>query len=242
MQARRAARELALIVLFESSQGRLSKASSDALMPQGSEIPCQLPPRPEIEAMLLYAVRSLRQIAEEQLEQSAQALSSLRDVLYEHVISHPDNAESPVEAKLLPVPLPATSELFEQLETAMAGLNQLGHALDVPELAAHSQTKDVQQYAIQLIQIALKNEATLDEKISAHSDSWRIDRLNAMDRTLLRLALSEIEFIPDVDTAVTVNEIVELAKLYATEDSYKFINGVLGGVVRHQPLTSSLTE
>ncbi|MEB3206229.1 MAG: transcription antitermination factor NusB, partial [Vampirovibrionales bacterium] len=67
-----------------------------------------------------------------------------------------------------------------------------------------------------------------------------IDRLNVMDRTLLRLALAEIEFIADVDTAVTVNEVVELAKLYATEDSYKFINGVLGGVVRHQPLTPPL--
>ncbi|MEB3206216.1 MAG: transcription antitermination factor NusB, partial [Vampirovibrionales bacterium] len=215
MQARRAARELALILLFESSQGRLSKARSDALIPQGSETLCQLPPRSEIEAMLVDAVRSLRQIAEEQLEQSAQALSTLRDALYEHVISHPDNAESPVEAKLLPVALPTTSELFEQLETAMAGLNQLGHALDVPELAALSQTKDVQQYAIQLVQLALKNEAALDEKISSHSESWRIDRLNVMDRTLLRLALAEIEFIADVDTAVTVNEVVELAKLYA---------------------------
>jgi N utilization substance protein B len=166
----------------------------------------------------------------------------LRDAVYEHILNHPDNAESPVEAKLKPVPLPATTELFEQLETAMAGLNQLGHALDVPELAALSQTKDVQEYAIKLVQLAIKHAATLDEQISAHSESWRIDRLNAMDRTLLRLALAEIDFVSDVDTAVTVNEIVELAKLYATEDSYKFINGVLGGVVRQQPVSTQASS
>jgi N utilization substance protein B len=70
----------------------------------------------------------------------------------------------------------------------------------------------------------------LDGLISLHSDEWSIERMPVLDRNLLRMALFEMLYLDDVPRAVAINEAVELAKIYSTEDSSRFINGILGTV------------
>lgn len=70
----------------------------------------------------------------------------------------------------------------------------------------------------------------LDLVISMRSRSWSISRINAVDRNLLRLALYEMLEVEGVDVAVTIDECVELAKAYGTDESARFINGILGRV------------
>jgi N utilization substance protein B len=71
----------------------------------------------------------------------------------------------------------------------------------------------------------------LDEVVARHlKGSWRLDRLPVIDRTVLRLAVYELAHEPEVPVAVAISEAVELAKQFSTEDSGRFVNGVLGAV------------
>lgn len=72
--------------------------------------------------------------------------------------------------------------------------------------------------------------AALDALIAELARNWDITRLLAVDRNLLRLAIYEMIYIDDIDIAVTINESVNLAKAYGTDESSKFVNGILGKV------------
>ena len=85
-------------------------------------------------------------------------------------------------------------------------------------------------YARQLALGADEARPDLDAVISVRSTGWSLARMNAVDRNLLRLALYEMIFVDDVDIPVTIDECVELAKAYGTDESSRFVNGLLGRV------------
>ncbi|MBM6775335.1 transcription antitermination factor NusB [Olsenella profusa] len=85
-------------------------------------------------------------------------------------------------------------------------------------------------YARQLALGCDETRPDLDAVISMRSATWSLSRMNAVDRNLLRLALYEMLHVPEVDVAVTIDECVELAKAYGTDESSRFVNGVLGRV------------
>ncbi|WP_088043838.1 transcription antitermination factor NusB [Bacillus sp. EAC] len=70
-----------------------------------------------------------------------------------------------------------------------------------------------------------KNE--IDQKLSSNIESWTIDRLGNVDRNILRIALVEMDYLEDVPKSVSINEAIEIAKIYGDDDSSKFINAVL---------------
>lgn len=70
----------------------------------------------------------------------------------------------------------------------------------------------------------------LDAVISMRSTGWSLARMNGVDRNLLRMALYEMLFVEEVDQAVAIDECVELAKAFGTDESSRFVNGVLGRV------------
>jgi N utilization substance protein B len=76
----------------------------------------------------------------------------------------------------------------------------------------------------------LENLKRIDQIIKSLSRDWKIERMNRVDRTLMRLALCEILYRNDVPPSVAINEAVELAKKYGGEDSPRFVNGILGKV------------
>ena len=73
---------------------------------------------------------------------------------------------------------------------------------------------------------------SLDATISSHSRGWTIERMPALDRAILRLGIFELESRPDVPVAVVIDEAVELAKRFSTDDSGRFVNGILATVAR----------
>ena len=85
-------------------------------------------------------------------------------------------------------------------------------------------------YARQLALGADESRPDLDAVISMRAKGWKLSRLNAVDRNLLRLALYEMLSVDEVDVPVTIDECVELAKAYGTDESSRFVNGVLGRV------------
>jgi N utilization substance protein B len=75
------------------------------------------------------------------------------------------------------------------------------------------------------------HRAKIDELIHTYSEGWEMDRMPAVDRNILRIALFEVLWNPEVDDQVAISEAVELAQEHSTKDSGAYVNGVLGRVV-----------
>src|SRR4051812_48618622 len=93
----------------------------------------------------------------------------------------------------------------------------------------------VPDYAIGLVEGVTGRLADIDDVITQHSEGWSVERMPAVDRAVLRLALYEMLWRDDVPDAVVIDEAVELAKSLSTDESPRFVNGVLGRVMREQP-------
>ena len=82
-------------------------------------------------------------------------------------------------------------------------------------------------YLLQLVEGVATHLEELDALIARHSEHWRLERMSAVDRNLLRLAAYELLYVPKIPPKVVINEAVELAKQYGSEDSGAFVNGIL---------------
>ena len=82
----------------------------------------------------------------------------------------------------------------------------------------------------------------LDDLLSRFSSEWTLNRMAATDRSILRLPLYELLYREDIPVEVSVNEAVELAKKYGEEDSGRFVNGILGAVVKELKRTGALKK
>lgn len=100
----------------------------------------------------------------------------------------------------------------------------------IPELITRYDSSSSQEFAGQIVNGVMEHLEELDQLIQQHSRGWDIERMPVLDRCLLRMALFELRYLDDVPKAVAINEAVELAKTYSTEDSGRFINGVLGAI------------
>lgn len=92
--------------------------------------------------------------------------------------------------------------------------------------------KKARPYAKELLGRVAENLNAIDGRIATAAQNWRLSRLAATDRNLLRLAVCEILYCDDVPGQVAIDEAVEIAKRFAAEDSPKFINGVLDAVLK----------
>ncbi|WP_053383904.1 transcription antitermination factor NusB [Leucobacter celer] len=88
-------------------------------------------------------------------------------------------------------------------------------------------------YAREIVDGVTDHRDEIDELIMSYAQGWTLDRMPNVDRALLRLAAWEILFNTEVPAAVAIDEAVELAKEYSTEDSSRFVNGVLGRIADH---------
>lgn len=87
--------------------------------------------------------------------------------------------------------------------------------------------------ASELIELVLNKRVEVDKMIERHSAHWSIDRMSVIDRTLLRMAVSEM-FYHDTPFKVAINEAIELCKEYSQEKSFSFVNGVLNAVAKEK--------
>lgn len=87
------------------------------------------------------------------------------------------------------------------------------------------------EYVTTLVTGVWEHKAKIDELIHTYSEGWDIDRMPAIDRNLLRLALFEILWLPELDDRIAITEAIEIAQDLSTADSSTFIHGVLGRIV-----------
>jgi transcription antitermination protein NusB len=89
------------------------------------------------------------------------------------------------------------------------------------------------EFADRLISLTLRNRPDIDRRISEHSRNWSFDRLALLDRNLMRVAAAEILFT-DTAVAIVIDEAIEIAKKYCSENTGRFINGILNAIAEEK--------
>ncbi len=93
-----------------------------------------------------------------------------------------------------------------------------------------SASAEVRGFADDLFRVATDRVAEIDKLIEKHAEHWRMDRMAAVDRNLLRAAVAELMSYPDTPRAVVINEALEIARKFSSPESVHFVNGVLDSV------------
>ena len=88
------------------------------------------------------------------------------------------------------------------------------------------------KFALNYLKGLKQHKACLDETIARYSKNWKIDRMSLVDLNIMRLAIYEMLFCPEVPDKVALNEALELAKQFGSKDSIVFINGILDQVIK----------
>ena len=96
-------------------------------------------------------------------------------------------------------------------------------------------------YAQTLLTGVLEHQTEIDELIVRQAENWRLERMPPVDRNVLRLAIYEMLWQTDVPKLVVLDEAIELAKRFGSENSSRFVNGLLDGLLKTQTFPGSLT-
>ncbi len=89
-------------------------------------------------------------------------------------------------------------------------------------------------FAEDLFRVAVERQATIDELIKAHSQNWRLVRMPAVDRNLLRMAVAEMLGFKGTPFPIVINEALEIARRFSGAESINFLNGVLDSIAKSQ--------
>jgi transcription antitermination protein NusB len=101
---------------------------------------------------------------------------------------------------------------------------------------------EVELFARSLFEGTVAEAPAIDQRVREQSEHWRVERMPAVDRNLLRLAIFELLRHPETPQAVVIDEALELARKFSGENSVEFVNGILDGVRKKLPVTDSQPE
>jgi N utilization substance protein B len=129
-------------------------------------------------------------------------------LLYEIDLAHEDCAE------VLKVFLRDPARTLQELPDAPAAL------------------EEVKQFTVQITEGVYHNVREIDQLVEGHSTHWKISRMSVVDRNILRMGVFELLYCPDIPASVTINEAIEIAKRFGTDESGSFVNGVLDHIAK----------
>jgi len=98
---------------------------------------------------------------------------------------------------------------------------------------------EVESFARGLFQGAVDDITRLDRLLREHAQNWRLERMAAVDRSILRLAVYELLHCPETPPPAVINEALEIARRFSGEDSVDFVNGILDSVLKSLPAGQS---
>ena len=138
-------------------------------------------------------------------------------------------------ARIFAMELLYAMELTKQpVGKCVDGILDSMRAASKKELAA-----EMKRYGMSLVDLIQEHRAELDALLEEYSQGWSLDRLAILDRLLLYIALTELQYKPDVPVKVVINEAVEIANKFSTENSSRFINGILNQFARSKGMLAS---
>jgi transcription antitermination protein NusB len=167
-----------------------------------------------IEELVLKAVRILTEEAHESLKKAVAELKQSRDKLLETAREQ--------------------TELSQNL--TQNAINQVGSAIEFPEFLRLAEQQQVRNYAHTLLRLYVNHAKEVDQLLTESLEGWNLERLGHIERDLLRLAVTELQYVSEVPDKVAIDEAIELAKKYGSEQAPGFINGVLRRVMNRRTL------
>ena len=114
--------------------------------------------------------------------------------------------------------------LFESEARGADPIAVLSHRRDTDD------APPVSDYAALLVRGVVDNRERIDQLLAEHAEGWSVARMPAVDRTLLRIGVFELLWVDEIDDPVAITEAVELSRTLSTDDSPRFLNGVLGRI------------
>jgi N utilization substance protein B len=137
----------------------------------------------------------------------------------------------------------ALDEFWENQQAAAIAEERAGahwnQPVDLPPPTAEE--SETRLFADPLIRGVLENREAIDEKIRVNAKNWEFHRIAAVDRNVMRLAIYEMLYRQDIPPVVSINEAVDIAKKFSTQDSGKFVNGILDKI-RGEVLRAARSE
>lgn len=218
MLARRAARELSLIV-FSQLDENIKKYKKE-----------------DFNKILVDSVRTLTNNAYEDLKLQSSSVVEMIQYIDEYESNHPTNLARPIESNDVPVPIPLTSDMTGRL-TAIADVCEKAFAaLEIAEMSVLEENSDTKNYINKITESYFANKKDVDSLIQKLSVGWDFNRLVKTDKDILRISVTELLYVKEAPVKVVIDEAVELAKRYSTEDSAAFVNAILAKVVKENEL------
>ncbi|MEO0377778.1 MAG: transcription antitermination factor NusB [Cyanobacteria bacterium P01_A01_bin.17] len=187
----------------------------------------QLPNKPKKleeqtpQTVMLTAIRALTGEVQDALEMAAADLKRGNDLLQDSEFRAVDLKSSQA----------MVGDAIARTQTA---INRLGSAVELPELMQLGDQQEVRDYTIQIVSTCNQRRQEIDELLEASLEDWQLTRLAKVDQNILRISVAEMVYLALPDR-VAINEAIELAKRYSTEDGHRFINGVLRRVTKKLP-------
>lgn len=213
MQARRAARELALILFSQFDKQITNYTKAD------------------FEDIILKSVRILTNNASEDLKLTVGSLLDTKEFIQNYEADSEENAQRPIGVSNIAVPIPMTSDMVARVDEMLEIVEKALVALEIAEFATLESSNEVKDYAVLIAEKFQENSEFVDSQIQKFAKGWDISRLVKMDKDILRIAITELLYIKDAPMKVVVDEALELAKKYSTDESSSFINGILAKVI-----------
>lgn len=213
MQARRAARELAFI-LFSQFDDKIANYSKD-----------------KMDDIIIKSIRMLINNSNEELKISLGNLIDMKNRIEDYEAEHETNLNRPMGAANIAVPMIMTSDMLTRIDEMIDVAEKAILGLEIAEFTTLDSQAEVKDFAVKIAQTYKENSKNIDEIIKNYAKGWDFDRLVKMDKDILRIAISELLYIKEAPMKVVVDEALELAKKYSTDDSASFINGILAKVI-----------
>ena len=216
MEKRSAARELAFLVLFQLPQNT-DKIKIDKLA------------KTDFHAICLSALRTLNDFAKTNLKKAEANFIKSERAIMEHQVNHPENEG--LDEAVRSVPLPNTKDSLDLIDNCYTAIALVRESLQIPELYWHYQDPEIQEFTLSLLMKYVDHKDEVQALIKETSQSWDISRMMKVDKKILEIAVTELNFT-DLPDAVAVSEAMKIANKYSTEEGFKFINGILADVIK----------
>ena len=129
-------------------------------------------------------------------------------------------------------------QLLYAMEIAGATAGEVLPGVRESQLIADDQKK----YGMKLVDLVQAHREELDEEIKAASVHWEIDRMAKIDRIVIRIAMVELLYVPDIPTKVAVSEAVQIATKFSMDESGSFVNGLLAGFMQKHEIVTKPTK
>ena len=132
-------------------------------------------------------------------------------------------------------------KILFQVDLVHCNVNEASSfTFQMEDVLQYGDSANIISFSQELVKGVLANLTEIDNLIGKNTNNWSLERMANIDRNILRIAVFEIVFMDNIPKSVSINEAVELAKKYSTENSFGFVNGVLGKIEKDNNQNISL--